>query len=177
MVNSKNKGNSNEYKVAKILTEWSKLKFHHLPASGALRWNEMVWTFGDLLPPESLPIIVECKWWKEVSVEEILGTSQSCPATGKIVDWWSQVNKDTTRCKEAIDVSVEPVLIWRHDYGQFRICVREEFMMGFPSEVLSNLKFITSHFGSHPEFSMTDLKHFLSEVNFIQFSENLLKFL
>ena len=67
MVNSKNKGNSNEYKVAKILTEWSKLKFHHLPASGALRWNEMVWTFGDLLPPESLPIIVECKWWKEVS--------------------------------------------------------------------------------------------------------------
>ena len=55
------KGNKFERDIAKLLSKWYRKPFHRMPSSGALRWNDVIFTFGDLLPPSDLNCIIECK--------------------------------------------------------------------------------------------------------------------
>ena len=177
MAKSKQKGNANEHAVAKIFTEWSGLEFHKMPASGALRWGNSTWTFGDLIPPENFPVVIECKHWHDVSVEEMLGAQKNPPGSGRIVEWWQQAVRDSIRCTELLGIHSEPLLVWKRDYGRHRICLRVEFLMNFLIEIIRELQFLTSEFGLEKEFALLDLKHFLSIVSFSSFCENLLKFI
>lgn len=65
-INSKQKGNTFELKVAKMLSDWSGEKFHRTPMSGALHWANDTRVISDIVPPQSLvdkgwPFSIECK--------------------------------------------------------------------------------------------------------------------
>jgi len=48
-INSKLKGNVNELKVTKILTEWTGHEFVRIPGSGSLRWRNRMDICGDII--------------------------------------------------------------------------------------------------------------------------------
>lgn len=62
-INGKNKGNTMERKIAKMLTEWSGHQFNRTPASGGLHWKENNSVTGDIVPPPELqfPFSIEIK--------------------------------------------------------------------------------------------------------------------
>lgn len=62
-INSKNKGNTMERKVAKMLSEWSGYQFNRTPASGGLHWKDDNSVTGDIVPPPELqfPLSIEVK--------------------------------------------------------------------------------------------------------------------
>lgn len=125
-INSKQKGNDFELKVAKRLSEWSGEKFHRTPASGALHWENDKRVVSDIVPPQSLsgwPFSIECKkvetsWEFNTLIE---GTSQT------IKEHWEQCISDATR-EEMI-----PLLVFTKNYRdtyailETKICEKLEF--------------------------------------------------
>lgn len=123
---SKTKGNSHERNVAKILTQWWGEEFKRTPGSGFLRWQNSVWTYGDLLPPESFIGVIECKFYKENNLNILLtGT----PQENNILGWWEQAVGDSERCYLETQIKAPPLLITKANYQPILLCVSENFAL------------------------------------------------
>ena len=158
---SKNKERRHLAQVRPILDKWWGEEFVNVPASGALRWGGKGghWTYADLVPPESFPFVVECKWHIEVDVDEILRKDWD---QGRITWFWYDCTiKATLRATEELGRHLHPMLIYR--------------MNKMPNRLVLDLKFfnkltaIIPHLACHPErgspFAIMDLKKFVDRVS------------
>ena len=161
---SKKKGSAHESAVAKILSAWADEEFKRVPSSGALRWAGASWVYGDLLPPESLPVVIECKHHHEVSVEDLLWNGLKTSGLPKLVKWWDQVEDDAHRCFQETGTHVEPLLCWKRDYGRHRLCVWEAFFTSLEEHLGVKMDHIAVCIPDHDTFVMLDLMSFLSTV-------------
>lgn len=133
----KNKGNKNERETAEVLTEWWGSAFKRIPNSGALRWNGASFVYGDLLPPENFPGIIECKHYKSIDLDEILRCKES---DHNIIGWWRQVVDDVVRCRKDTSKVVEPILVYKADYRTRRIVVRRVVWEYFLDDIYKAVK-------------------------------------
>lgn len=88
-VNGKEKGNVFERKIAKIMTEWTGIKFERVPASGGLHWKKDNRVYGDIVcnDPE-FPLVIECKNRQAWSMDALITGS------AEVKKWWQQVKGD-----------------------------------------------------------------------------------
>lgn len=120
--NPKQKGNSHERAVAKILTSWSGHEFHRTPMSGALRWANDTRIVSDIVPSQELiakgwMFSIECKntensWEFNTLIE------------GTAVFWkqWEQCVDDANR------EGLKPMLVFTKNYRDtFMAIQRSEF--------------------------------------------------
>lgn len=105
-INSKKKGDHNEREVAKWLKQWSGKEFHRVPASGGLRWKDMVETVGDLVCETDFPFVVETKHLKKVLA---LNKSGLLRSNSKIFRIWYQCLDEAKRSGKI------PILILREN--------------------------------------------------------------
>ncbi len=158
---SKNKGNSNERKIAEILTAWWGTEFKRTPGSGSLRWLGASWTYGDLLPPEDFLGSVECKHYKSIDLDEILRTA---PTENNILGWWREAREDSNRCYQETGIWVQPILIYKQNYRPFRLVLEADFCAACGGRKLN----IPAFWCSLPEassFVILDLRQFLEVVS------------
>jgi hypothetical protein len=114
----KTKGNNHELAVCAKLTEWWKDgEFHRIPSSGALRWNDEVFAYGDILPPTSFEAVIECKHgYDSVSLDSILSNPWNKES---VPNWWeNQVKADMVRAAEVYKKLLLPMIIWKRNYGR-----------------------------------------------------------
>lgn len=112
MVNSKQKGNEFELKVAKLLSAWSGEEFHRTPMSGALHWNNDTRVISDIVPPQHLvdagwPFSCECK-----KVQYDWDFSSILNGSSMFWKHWKQCYEDSQR-EEMI-----PLLIFSKNYRE-----------------------------------------------------------
>lgn len=121
---SKQKGNAAEREVAKILSAWFGADFKRVPNSGALRWSGVSWVYGDLLPPEGFPGILESKHYAEIDLDGLLRLK---PTDANPLGWWGQVVSDVKRCYEDTGLALQPILIFKANRRPRRIVLEECF--------------------------------------------------
>jgi len=97
MVNSKQKGNTFERKIAKVLGDWWGFKFSRTPQSGGSHWLADNNAVGDIVaPPQAnFPLVIECKHRENWTIENIMLNNKD-PHT-----WWEQVITDSNRIGKA----------------------------------------------------------------------------
>lgn len=109
-VNSKVKGNRNELRLAKKLTEWTGHEFTRIPQSGGLRWKNLENICGDLISTNKdfdFPFVIETKHLKSFTSPRILAKNSA------IYSIWRQVKDDSERYKAATDEIKHPLLFLR----------------------------------------------------------------
>lgn len=168
---SKNKGNANENAVAKLLTAWWGEDFKRTPNSGALRWNGAAWTYGDLLPPESFPAVVECKHYAKVDLDEIIRTK---PTESNILGWWLEAHADAMRCYEETKTTAQPILVYKANRVPRRVVLEADFFAAMGGRQLR----VPSIWVSHPDLPgpvvilpLEDLLESVSREMFLQASK------
>jgi len=135
IVHSRNKGNSYERKIAKILSKWCGYEVNRTPSSGG--WAKT----GDITPKDpakmvEFPFSVELKNRQNWSFGDLIkGTNEN---TG-IVSWWQQCIDDAEKAKKVplliftrnLDINYaimdtgdhNKVGLW--DLPSFEICIRK----------------------------------------------------
>ena len=114
-------GNTHERAVAARLSTWYGQEFRRVPNSGALRWQGASWVYGDILPPEGFPFVIEAKHYHEVELAEIFGRREAKPGTGLVARWWfEQTVPDAERASRDLKRPIEPLLVWKRDHGRPR---------------------------------------------------------
>ncbi len=172
---SKAKGNNNEYDVRDRLSAWYGKPFSKTPNSGAMRWNGNLWTYGDLIPPEELHWVFECKHYSEVTFDDMLGrrTNKSkknlnpCPefGTGLVADWWySQTVVDAERATEELGFPVEGALIFKQDHHRHRLVIDEDIYRAISNPVRRTLVCCWCYIPNKNPFVAFDFENFLSKV-------------
>jgi hypothetical protein len=159
MSKSKSKGYRFECEIAKKLSDWSGMNFVRVPASGALRWNnDETWIYGDVLPPSNIPIVIECKFHANISLENLLRQDS------KIIEWWKQCEEDSKRANENLRIDTQPVVIFRRNLTPSKIMMREEFFQDvlFGSE--PDLVRAFAFYNMGPNLVVADLDSFLAGV-------------
>lgn len=126
MSKSKAKGYRHEARIAKVLSTWAGKPFHRTPSSGALRWQGNTWTYSDLIPPEDLCVLVECKHYHALSIEGLLVQNN------QILDWWLQLTDDQHRAELALGIVLFPMLVFRRDYGRNFLMIEHRAWDRFP---------------------------------------------
>jgi len=106
-INSKNKGNEFELKVAKLLGKWWDETFRRTPGSGGLGWRSDNRVTGDIVTPEGslFPFSVEAK------KHEKWDFSQFIKGTGEVDSWWDQCVRDS------VTVDKEPLLVFSKNFA------------------------------------------------------------
>lgn len=94
MINSKQKGNDFELKIAKMLSKWAQEDFHRTPGSGALHWKNDTRVVSDIVPCQHLvdsgwPLSIECK-----KVEYPWEFSAFMEGTAQFWKHWQQAEDD-----------------------------------------------------------------------------------
>lgn len=95
-INSKRKGNSNEYQLALWLTKWVGTKFGRVPASGGLRWQGESRFIGDVVAQDekfNFPFTVETKSYNALRLKN--GNFSK-----KVLKFWEQCLEDCIRSKK-----------------------------------------------------------------------------
>lgn len=119
---SKAKGSKFQRDIAAFFAEWSGFSFRSVPASGALRWNDSFWAYGDLVPPEWFAFTIECKHHADVRCETFLDKQDSI-----IADWHQQAASDSERAAAAFGYQFVPLLVWKRDRTAPRISMPTGF--------------------------------------------------
>ncbi len=119
---SKSKGYRHEARMSKILSEWSNSTWNRTPSSGALRWKGKTWTFCDLIPPEDLPVLMECKHHQDLSIESLL------IQPNKVSYFWEELVRDKQRAEEHLGMRLFPMLVMKRDHTR-------DFLL-LPSDIL-----------------------------------------
>lgn len=173
---SKQKGSSHERDVAEILTAWHGKKFQRVPNSGALRWGaQSAWHYGDILPPQDFPFVIEAKHWASVTFDDVLGRrlqarpgKPALPAsfgTGQVAGWWyDQAIPDAVRATAELSRSVEPMLVWKEDFHRIRICLDDALYREISCEIRKNLVCCWVYIPERKPFICLDFEHFLAAV-------------
>ena len=155
----KKKGNTHESWMADALTKWYGQPFKRMPASGALRWKGASFVYGDILPPEDFPFIIECKHYKHVDLDEILRLD---PDRGYITWWYySQLLSDVQRCREETGQSCTPMLLFKQNNRPVRI--------GLPSKFASlldgKMPYLIASLPNKPSFLLADFYELLGKIS------------
>lgn len=172
---SKAKGNRFEVSVAKMLSEWSGKVFRRVPNSGALRWRGASSTFGDLLPPEELHCIFECKSRNEVDLNTLLTSSFVEHKRGSndkrtILGWWKyQLQEDCARFKRETALEATPILIFKQDHGASKIAMELTTFMKIIHPRLSYIVVNNAHLTT--PIVITNFTDFTSYVSYDDFRE------
>lgn len=99
--NGNRKGGDFERKIAKLMTEWTGVKFERVPASGGLHWKNDNRVYGDIVCNDpTFPFVVECKNRQSWNMDALIKGSK------EVEKWWAQVNKD------AAATGLQPLLIF-----------------------------------------------------------------
>lgn len=159
------KGRGFESQIAKMLSEWSGHKFHRCPASGALRWNSIAWTFGDLLPPEWFAFTIECKRYAKIHFESILDLRayRDKICVSEFEDWHRQACRDAERATEKLKYQIIPMLVWRRDNGNARISVPSIFASYLQEDVV-RIPSMTIYLPDSGTFAHYEIGTFLKSV-------------
>lgn len=93
-INSKQKGNTFERKIANMLSKWSGEDFHRTPMSGALHWKDDTRVVSDIVSPQVLMdkgwnVSIECK-----KVEYDWEFSKIIEGTSTFWKHWEQAEGD-----------------------------------------------------------------------------------
>ena len=155
---SKQKGNSCERLIAQRLSTWWKQDFNRTPGSGNLRWNNNVWTYGDILPPTDFPGVIESKHYKLVNYNWLVNDPLS--HSDGILSWFKQVLADRDRCLKETGLALIPLLIFKQNRGPLTLALEEEFFKHCNIETPNLLITIPSV----EPFVIVDLEKFLSLV-------------
>jgi hypothetical protein len=158
---SKVKGNKNERDVAKTLSSWWGEEFKRTPNSGALRWKGASWTYGDILPPESFPAVVECKHYSDIDLDEVI---RCAPTDSNILGWWRETTEDAQRCYEETNVPAQPILVYKQNRVPRRIVIEAEFLIALGGRKLGLPAFWVSSPEREP-LAILDFKTFLASVS------------
>jgi len=162
---SKTKGNAAEREVAKILSTWFGSDFKRIPNSGALRWGGASFVYGDLLPPEAFPGIIESKFYKQVDLDGLLRLSVR-PVNP--LGWWLQVVDDVQRCYSDTRAALQPVLIFKANGRPRRLVVEEKLFNALRWGVtpgLQSIPYLSLHRSEFPgTVVIVDLVEFLGMV-------------
>jgi len=165
---SKKKSYANQAEVAKLFSEWTGKTFKQVPRSGGLRWGGAFWTYGDIVPPRDLRLVIECKHYKEVRIEDLLGNHKvKNPVTSQIAEWWyAQTVPDAERCRRELELDrVEPMLCWKRDYGRIRLCINQGFLWEIDAhENVQSLPRLHVNLPGHDPFVILDLRDFFRVV-------------
>lgn len=124
-MNSKQKGNRTELKVAKWLTDWTGAEFNRVPMSGGLRWTNSERVAGDIIAPPDFyfPFVVEVKSRSKLTMR--ITKSGKMPDKNVFANFWHQAYLDCVRITHqqlsyqlfAEDILVkEPIVFARADY-------------------------------------------------------------
>ena len=162
MINGKNKGNTFERKVAKILSDWSGQQFNRVPLSGALRWetNDKR-VVSDVVPPPSMkwPFSVECK-----CVEHDWDFSMLLIGTSTFWKHWEQANGDAQR-EEMI-----PMLVFTKNYRNTYVAIYKDVLNTL--EKKTNSQFLGSQLVIHfPQYSPITILDFGELLNTYKLSD------
>lgn len=133
--NGNRKGGDFERKIAKVMTEWTGVKFERVPASGGLHWKKDNRVYGDIVCNDpTFPFVVECKNRQSWNMDALIKGNKA------VEKWWAQVNKDAT------DTQLTPMLIFtRNQQPDYIMLTAECFAEGL----------IEMSSGSDPDFWMS----------------------
>jgi hypothetical protein len=126
-INSKQKGSRNELILAKVLTQWTGVKFQRVPQSGAYRWENAINLIGDVTPSDlkfEFPFVVETKFYSKVEFKPNMRSNS------KIFTFWRQVLDDSERAKKV------PILFVRINgmgSSRYKVFVDEDVAKVFES--------------------------------------------
>jgi len=166
---SKAKGNKHEADISKLFSMWSGKTWHKVPNSGALRWRGAFWTYGDVVPPEGIGAVIECKHHEEISIEDLLGNQRRKPGEeADIASWWyDEAVVDANRCKKELGLTrVEPLLVWKRNFGRNRLCFDMSMLLRLCKKTVLHLGYLTVDFPELDPFVICDLKDFFEAVPF-----------
>lgn len=159
----KEKGNRNETALANWLTKWWGKPFKRLPNSGALRWQGATFTYADLLPPEDFPAVIETKHYHRIDIDRELSNH---PNYNLVQMWWfDEICRDALRCQQETGNFVQPLLIYKEDYGHFRLCMDTRLWDCFPLEVRKAQTWFEIHYQDEPSFIICETWRFLELVS------------
>lgn len=168
---SKAKGGKWQSDVAKLFSQWSGKTWKSTPRSGGLRWNSTFWTFGDLLPPEDLLLVVECKHYSTIEYIEVLGTVRTEPGGGIVSGWWyGEACADAIRAKKSLSCHVDAVLVWKADRRRPKLTLDLDV---FNSLQTYSLVTVTAGIPGRAPYVTVDLAEFVRVVNYERFQEAL----
>lgn len=122
---SKQKGNRWERAAAKTLSDWWGQPFVRSPNSGALRWNNVAFTYGDLIPPEDFPCVSECKSYTYKNLLLLLHSQDVGPSSP--LGWWAQAQADTIRARSETNRNLFPLLLIKQNRRPTLICLERNF--------------------------------------------------
>jgi hypothetical protein len=119
-VNSKQKGNRFQYTVSQIMTAFDGEEYKSVPASGALRWGNISWTWGDILPPAGVKLVTECKHHRHIAFDTLLFKQPDGlrADTRLFLDFWFQAASDAERAAHDMSCPVTPLLVWKRQMGR-----------------------------------------------------------
>ena len=157
---SKQKGNRNENAVAQALSDWWGAPFKRTPNSGGLRWKGASFTYGDILPPESFPAVVECKHYENVDLDEMI---RCAPTPHNILGWWKETSDDAYRCYTETGLPVQPILVYKQNRRPWRVVIEAEFLIALGGQKLGIPAFWVS-LPDHEALGVLDFKQFLEAV-------------
>lgn len=159
--NPKEKGNNFERKIAKILSDWSGVKFIRTPMSGAIHNFKDKRVVSDIVPPLSLgefPFSIECKnvncSWEFSNILE--GNSTT------IEKHWSQCTKDADQ---------EGLLPWLIFTKNFRRIYSVMWKTDFDKLNLKLFSRIESFSEAFQPVTVFDLKNFLEKISVQELQE------
>lgn len=152
---SKAKGSNFESQVAKLFSEWYGQAFNRTPASGALRWGNGKWTYGDLVPPASFPFLIECKANELVTLEALLQSDNST------LEWfWNkQAVGDAKRASEEMHIPIVPLLVYKRNH-RGRTLLMEDWL----ARELDQIYFLRILWFTTVGFAAVDLTKFFETV-------------
>lgn len=162
----KNKGVSyrHEFEVAALFSTWWGKPFHRIPNSGALRWNDRVWTFGDVLPPEDFPAVIECKRRKLIEYHRLIDPALDQEHKDHPLSWWTQAQDDASRAYEGTGRPVQPLVICKTIRKPNRIFLEADLFTALGGRKLG-LPALWVTIPSHPPFVILDLATFFGAVD------------
>lgn len=169
---SKNKEYRHLTKIIPLLDSWWGEKFQKVPASGALRWGTGHWTYADIVPPSSLPFIIECKHHVEVELDEILRKDHT---QGRITWFWYHCTIPAAlRATEEHKSPIYPLLIYKQNAVANRLVLQFSLFNRLPSRILSLAPYLYCHIPNASPFVVVDLEKFLVNVPRPVFEEYIL---
>lgn len=142
-INSKNKGNEYERKIARTLTLWWGEEFHRVPQSGGLRWGDDSRVAGDIVchKDSKWPFTTECKKREGWEFDQVL------KGTGDVEKYWQQAVRDGER------VSLRPLLVFSKNFApNYAMVYAEDFEILFEKNCLEcPMSFFLVHKKDQPD--------------------------
>ena len=115
-INSKQKGNRNEVRLANMISKWTGAEFKRTPMSGGLNYENKILVGADSLCTDPFffwPFSLETKWYSVFHFNKLLR------ANSIIYSKWAQTLRDANETQRT------PLFIFRENKGSFKLCISD----------------------------------------------------